>query len=141
MLSEAEISCFRPERDSVIPVKFDPRSFAIERKNNYVVYRSGDSSDTRLQFTCREITIITVCLYFESTGTPSDVRSQTGQVTGLMAVDDTIHAPPVLVFTWGKISYLVVIESIREQYLDIQPDRLPSEANLNITFREYRPED
>ena len=39
----------------------------------------------------------------------SDVRLLVRQVTDLMKIDPTTHAPPVLLFTWGSLSFTCVL--------------------------------
>ncbi|MBN1698903.1 MAG: hypothetical protein JW881_15405 [Spirochaetales bacterium] len=139
MLSVGAIGYFMPENDIIIPVKFDPRSFRIERKNNYAAYRSADSYDIHQAFNGPETTVVKVCLYFESTDAAEDIRFRTKQISDLMTIGESLNVPPLLVFTWGRISYHVVIESISEHYRDIHANGLPSKATLKIEFREYRP--
>ncbi len=130
-LSDAEISFLQPDNDRKIIVKFDPRSFKINRRNTFAETQMPGLGHNLLQFTNREITLISVCLCFDSSDGVADVREKTREVVELMEIDDTTHAPPVLTLKWGEISYDCVLESIVEKYIAFFPDGRPAKASIH----------
>src|SRR5215510_16153468 len=67
-----------------------------------------------------------------------DVRTQVRRVTDLMNIDPTIHAPPVLMFTWGSLSFTCVLARASQRYTMFRPDGIPVRAKLQVTFTEFR---
>jgi nucleoid-associated protein YgaU len=67
-----------------------------------------------------------------------DVRKLTRQVTELMSIDPATHAPPVLLFTWGSLSFTCVLTRASQRFVMFLPDGTPVRARLQVTFSEFR---
>jgi len=137
-LTEAEIAIIQPESDQKITVKFDPRSFRINRKNIYSESLIPGIGHKILQFVGGETTIISVYLCFDSFDRQVDVREETREVAELMEINEISHAPPVLNFKWGEFSFECVLEEIVEEYSAFFPDGTPAKAKLNVIFKEFK---
>ena len=60
------------------------------------------------------------------------------QITDLMDIDPTTHAPPVLLFTWGSLSFTCVLARATQRFIMFLPDGTPVRARLQVTFNEFR---
>ena len=58
----------------------------------------------------------------------SDVRDLTRKVTDLMSIDRTTHAPPVLLFVWGSLSFTCVLARATQKFIMFRPDGTPVRA-------------
>jgi nucleoid-associated protein YgaU len=67
-----------------------------------------------------------------------DVRKLTRQITDLMVIDPTTHAPPVLLFTWASLSFSCVLARASQRFIMFRPDGTPVRARLQVTFNEFR---
>jgi hypothetical protein len=54
-----------------------------------------------------------------------------------MNIDATIHAPPVLIFAWGSISFRCVLARASTRYVLFRPDGIPVRARMQVTFNEF----
>ena len=68
----------------------------------------------------------------------SDVRELTNRIVGLMDIEPSTHAPPVLLFTWGSLSFDCVLARVSAQFVMFRQDGVPVRARLQVTFNEYR---
>ena len=68
----------------------------------------------------------------------SDVRALVRQVTDLMSIEPTTHAPPVLLFTWGSLAFTCVLARATQRFTMFLPDGTPVRARLTVTLNEYR---
>ena len=59
-------------------------------------------------------------------------------MTDLMNIDPTMHAPPVLLFTWGSLSFTCVLARASQRYIMFRPDGVPVRARVQVTFNEFR---
>jgi nucleoid-associated protein YgaU len=66
-----------------------------------------------------------------------DVREITGQITGLLEINPETHAPPVLLFTWGRWTLRCVLATASERYIMFLPSGVPVRARLQVTFNEF----
>lgn len=67
-----------------------------------------------------------------------DVRIHTRKITDLMNIDPTTHAPPVLLFTWGSLSFDCVLARASQRFIMFRSDGIPVRARLQVTFNEIR---
>jgi len=66
-----------------------------------------------------------------------DVRTLTGAITGLMEINPALHAPPVLLFVWGSLSFTCVLARVSQKFVMFRSDGVPVRARLQVTFHEY----
>src|SRR5262249_29477998 len=66
-----------------------------------------------------------------------DVRTLVNQATGLMDIDPTTHAPPVLIFTWSSLPFTCVLTRASQRFIMFKSDGTPVRARLTVTFSQY----
>jgi nucleoid-associated protein YgaU len=71
-------------------------------------------------------------------GANSDVRVLVRAITDLMAIESTTHAPPVLLFTWGSLTFTCVLARASQKYQLFLPNGIPVRARMQVTFNEFR---
>jgi hypothetical protein len=54
-----------------------------------------------------------------------------------MEIEPTIHAPPVLIFSWGLMSFRCVLASASQRFILFLPDGTPVRARLQVTFNGF----
>ena len=67
-----------------------------------------------------------------------DVRTLVKQVTDLMAIDPTTHAPPVLLFTWGSLTFTCVLTRATQRFIMFLPRRHAGARPAAGHVRQYR---
>ena len=65
----------------------------------------------------------------------SDVRMLTRQVTDLMNIEPSTHAPPVLLFTWGSLAFTCVLATRVASVRDVPAGR---HAGARAADREFQ---
>ncbi len=65
------------------------------------------------------------------------MRVLTRQITDLMNIDPTTHAPPVLVFTWASLSFTCVLARVSQRFIMFLPDGTPVRARLQVALHEF----
>ncbi len=66
------------------------------------------------------------------------VPTSVKQVTSLMDIDPTIHAPPVVLFAWGSLTFTCVLARANQKFILFRPDGTPVRARVTVTLSEYR---
>ena len=61
----------------------------------------------------------------------------TGKITKLLDIVPKTHAPPVLLFTWGSLSFKCVLARVTERFVMFLPTGIPVRARLQVTFNEF----
>ncbi|MFL6648800.1 MAG: peptigoglycan-binding protein LysM [Sulfurifustaceae bacterium] len=132
-----------------IPVQFNPEEYTLNRDINYAQATIPGLSAPILQFVNGNLQTLDMELFLDSyeqhkvgstvvNKAQSDVRVLVKQVTDLMTIEPTTHAPPVLLFTWGSLAFTCVLARVSQRYVMFLPDGIPVRARLTVTFNEYR---
>jgi nucleoid-associated protein YgaU len=132
-----------------IAVMFNPEEYTVNRENNFAQAAIPGLSAPILQFVSGNMQTLEMELFLdtyekhEASGRAlnqagEDVRGLTNQVTGLMSIDPTTHAPPVLLFVWASLSFTCVLASASQRFIMFLPDGTPVRARLQVTFNEFR---
>ena len=98
-----------------IPVLFNPEEYTVQRDINYAQSAIPGLGAPLLQFVAGNMQTLEMELFLDTyeehrEGTAvlnqagQDVRELTRQITDLMSIDPTTHAPPVLLFAWGSLA-------------------------------------
>ena len=132
---DAEIHVVNPPDGRIVAVQFFLETFKFQKKNNFAETPIPGAKPV-LQFINSELSVLTMTLYFDSRDAGIDVRGLTENVLSLMDVDQTLHAPPILIFKWKAVEFECVLESAAQKFLSSFPDGRPSRAKMDISLKE-----
>lgn len=127
-----------------VSVLFNPEDYTVNREVNWAQASIPGLSAPLLQFVSGAMQTLEMELLMDSredhTGVSagSDIRNQTSQVVGLMDIDPTTHAPPVVLFAWGSLTFTCVLARVTQRFIMFRPDGVPIRARLQVTFNEFR---
>jgi nucleoid-associated protein YgaU len=130
-------------------VQFNPEEYTLQRDINYAQAAIPGLSAPILQFVNGNLQTLEMELFLDSyeqhkvgnavvNTAQSDVRALVSQITDLMSIDPTTHAPPVLLFTWASLTFTCVLSRATQKYVMFLPDGTPVRARLTVSFAEYR---
>ncbi len=129
-------------------VLFNPEQYTLDRKNTFAQITVHGLSSPLLQFSHGDLKTLQMELFFDSrekhgvgtvtrTEANTDVRLVVDPFLKLMDIDPKLHAPPVLLFLWGSLTFRCVLASASQQYVTFHRSGYPLRAKLNVTFQEY----
>src|SRR2546430_9124786 len=87
---------------ATIPVMFNPDEYTLSKDINYAHAGVPGLSSPILQFVHGNAETLEMELFLDTYEAGGDVRDQTRKITDLMAIDPSLHAPPPLIFAWGR---------------------------------------
>lgn len=149
-LTKATITVLEGERKKqVITVLFNPTEYTFDRSNSYKATPVPGLGAPLLQFVNGESDHLSMDLFLDDYTDPCGPTSMQQKesdplgkrlrdLTKLLEIDRTIHAPPPVRFNWGKMEFAAVIEKIGRKVTMFHPDGAPARVTLSITFKEYR---
>src|SRR3954451_12999309 len=134
---------------TVIPVMFNPEEYTVNRDINYAQTAIPGLSGPILQFVSGNMQTLEMELFLDTyeehragdriqNQAGEDVRRLTRQVTDLMNIEPSTHAPPVLLFIWASLSFTCVLARTSQNFTMFKPDGTPVRARLQVTFNEFR---
>ena len=124
-------------------VQFNPEEYTINRDNNFAQLTVPGLSGPLLQFANGNMKTLDMELLLDAYESrqfgknADDVRDLVREIEGLMEIDPTIHAPPVLIFAWGSVTFTCVLARVSTRYVLFRSDGIPVRARLQVTFNEF----
>ena len=118
-------------------VFFNPEEYTLNKDNNFAAQAIPGLSGPLLQFVNGNMRTLEMELFFDTTDARTDVRSETQKVVGLLDIDSTLHAPPVLRVSWASLQFRCVLARVSQKFTMFLEDGSPVRARLNVTFNEF----
>ncbi|GGK63432.1 hypothetical protein [Ornithinimicrobium pekingense] len=125
-------------------VQFNPEEYTLNRESSFAQLTVPGLSAPIVQFVAGNAQTVELELLVDTTvdspagGPGSDVRALVGQVTALMDIDPGLHAPPPVIFAWGKFTFTCVVTRVAQKYVLFRADGTPVRARLTVGLSEYR---
>ena len=127
-----------------VPVMFNPEEYTTNRDINYSQTGVPGLSAPIIQFVHGNLQTLEMELFLDTyeshqensrviNQAGDDVRKLTRKITDLMNIEATIHAPPVLLFTWGSLSFSFASRSMLRNSLKVTWRQRRSSARLPTT--------
>jgi len=132
----------------VTQVQFNPEEYTVNREVTYAQSNIPGVSGPLLQFVHGNMATLDMELMLDTleahrsggsgSAAQSDVRTLVNEITALMSIESSTHAPPVLLFTWGSLTFTCVLVKASQKYQMFLPTGIPVRARMNVTFNEFR---
>ena len=131
-----------------IEVLFNPQEYTVNKDNNFAQMVVPGLSSPLLQFVHGNMQTLEMELLVDTyeahqangktvNTAGEDVRDLTNKITGLLDINQDTHAPPVLLFTWGSLSFTCVLARASQKFNMFRQDGVPVRARLTVTFNEF----
>jgi len=129
--------------DPYLTCGFNPPEYGIDRSVNYGELQASGSGASSQQFINRSADTLSMELFFDTSETQADVRSEyVDKLDYLASVDPELHAPPLCQFVWGDgLSFTALVQSLNKTFTRFLPSGVPVRARVNVTFTECKPSD
>lgn len=131
------VQILNEETGQTIFAMFNPEEYSLNKENNYASQAIPGLTSPLLQFVHGNLQTLDMELFFDSFDAGTDVRQETSQVFGLLAINSDLHTPPVLRVTWGTLDFRCVLAKVGQKFLRFFADGRPGRARLTVTFNEY----
>jgi hypothetical protein len=137
----------------VVPVSFNPTEYTLNKAAQIAEIAIPGLDSPVLQFVRGQTESLSLELFFDSTDAGMDesatsVTDQTDQFYQLIKIDGTVHAPPVVFFSWGpefpgnrayasmgdgtgsqqRFGFKCLVESVRQRFTLFSPLGVPLRA-------------
>lgn len=129
-------------------VMFNPEEYSINQDNNYASMGIPGLSGPLLQFVHGNARTLEMELFFDTyeenrrgaavvNKAESDVRVQVRKFVGLLEIEPSTHAPPVVEFHWGTLHFRGVLTRASQKYTMFLATGVPVRARVQVSFQEY----
>lgn len=122
-----------------VPVMFNPEEYTLDQGNSFAEIGIPGLETPPIQYVRGNLRTLKMDLFFDTYEKKTDVRAFTRKMTGLLEKNPTTKAPPILLFSWGRLNFQCVLESVSQKFTMFLNDGTPVRATLSVTFKEYQP--
>ena len=127
-----------PPTPNPIPLCFNPTEYLVQKQNTFQDVPIPGLGAPPIQFIRGGGEKLTFDATVDTSDTLDNVyTTYITDIRKLLEPDDSIHAPPVVKFTWESFSFVGVIETLNITYTLFTDAGKPIRAKLSFTLREY----
>ncbi|WP_027088184.1 CIS tube protein [Cohnella panacarvi] len=134
-LTKAKVIIIKSNGQETVDVLFNPNEYVLQSGNTFSWHTIPGLQSPIAQFVSGEATTLTMDLFFDTYEQGTDVRTHTAKISGLLNVDNDLHAPPLCRFVWGSLDFKGVAEKVQQRFTMFLGTGIPVRATLNVTFR------
>lgn len=124
-----------------IEILYFPPEYTMDKSNTFSEVAIPGLESPYLQYVKGNAASVTLEVFYDTYEKGTDVRKLTDQLTDLMNIDPSLHAPPPLQFVWGldpKEPFNCVLEKVTKKFTMFSSAGVPVRARLNITLKEFK---
>jgi hypothetical protein len=146
-----------------LEVQFNPNEFTLNKGAQIAEIAIPGLDSPILQFIRGQTETLSLELFFDTTDAgmgegATSVTDKTDEFYRLVKIDNDIHAPPILLFSWGEVfpgqrsyksiedeavgsarfGFKCIVESIQQRYTLFSPEGVPLRATLTVSLKEYK---
>jgi hypothetical protein len=125
-----------------IRVLFNPSEYTIERANTYKLTSIPGLSGPLIHFINGEADTLSMDLflddYTDQQPAGRTVVERLEKMAALLKIDNNVHAPPIVRFVWGKLSFKAIIEKLSRKLVLFRDNGQPARATVSVSFKEYK---
>ena len=117
---------------------FNPKEYTVSKSVPWNPHSASGLDAPEMQFTTGQGESLSLELFFDTYEDKSNVRAHTDRLHDLALIDASLHRPPLLIVTWGKLRFQGVVESINHRFTMFLEDGTPVRATCTLSLREAR---
>lgn len=125
------------DKNKTYVVNFNPREYTVRKSTQWEPHKSPGLDSPEIEFTSGNSMTLSMELFFDTYEQGKDVREHTDQILGLANVDETIHRPPRVLFSWGGFKFEGILEEVTQRFTMFTTSGMPVRATLQVAFKEY----
>jgi hypothetical protein len=130
-------------------VLFNPSEYTLSKDNTFAQAAVPGLGSPLLQFVHGNLRTLELELLFDTyeehrhagrkVNDPlSDVRKLTRRVVDLAAINPERHAPPIVLFSWGELTFTGVLGRVTQRFTMFLDSGVPVRATLQVSLQEFK---
>jgi hypothetical protein len=119
------------------PVMYNPEELKFEQGNTFAEVGVPGLNAPPLQYVRGKARVLTMELFFDSYEVGTDVRNSTGPIVRLLDRQPLTKAPPVLLFSLGRLQFRCVLVDAGQRFTMFLRDGTPVRSTMSVRLQEY----
>ncbi|MGV9385757.1 CIS tube protein [Nonomuraea sp. NPDC003707] len=118
-------------------VMYNPEELQLEQGNVFAEVGIPGLDAPPLQYVRGKARALTMELFFDTYETGEDVREHTAPIVRLLDRDPRTQAPPVLLFSLGRVQFRCVLTDAGQRFTMFLRDGTPVRSTMSVRLQEY----
>ena len=119
------------------PVMYNPEELKLEQGNQFAEVGIPGLNASPLQYVRGKNRVLTMELFFDTYETGEDVRAHTAPIVALLNTRPQTLAPPVLLFSLGRVQFRCVLTDAGQRFTMFDRDGTPVRSTMSVRLQEY----
>ncbi|GAB3258535.1 CIS tube protein [Kineosporia babensis] len=122
---------------SAHPVAYNPEELRLDQGNQFAEIAIPGLDASPLQYVRGRNRTLSMDLLFDTYESGTDVRTRTGPIVRLLNKNPATLAPPVLLFSFGRLQLRCVLTDAAERFTMFDRDGTPVRCSMSVKLQEY----
>jgi hypothetical protein len=118
-------------------VMYNPEELRLEQGNSFAEVGVPGLSSPPLQYVRGKARTLSMELFFDTYASGEDVRGHTGPIVRLLDTLPQTKAPPVLLFSLGRLQFSCVLLEASQRFTMFRRDGTPVRCTMSVRLQEY----
>jgi hypothetical protein len=118
-------------------VMYNPEELTLEQGNAFAEIDIPGLDAPPTQYIRGKARALTMELFFDTYEERVDVRQHTAPIVGLLDKDPQTKAPPVLLFSMGRLQFRCVLVDAKQRFTMFLRDGTPVRSTLSVRLQEF----
>ena len=119
------------------PVMYNPEELVLDQGNAFAEIPVPGLNASPVQYIRGKSRSLAMDLFFDSYETGEDVRTHTAPIVALLDVAPQTLAPPILLFSMGRLQFQCVLVGAGQRFTMFLRDGTPVRSTLSVKLQEY----
>jgi Contractile injection system tube protein/LysM domain len=124
--------------EATLTVMFNPKEFSVHKTVQWEPHKAPGLDLPEQEFTSGNPAVLNVELFFDTYEEKRSVHDFTDRLKVLAEVDADKHRPPLVMFSWGKVKFTGVVETLNLRYTMFLSSGIACRAVANLTIKEAK---
>jgi LysM repeat protein len=116
---------------------YNPEELKIEQGNQFAEVGIPGLNASPVQYVRGKNRVLTMELFFDTYETGEDVRVHTAPIVALLDRQPQTLAPPVLLFSLGRVQFRCVLTDAGQRFTMFGRDGTPVRSTMSVRLQEY----
>ncbi|HEU4347610.1 MAG TPA: LysM peptidoglycan-binding domain-containing protein [Actinoplanes sp.] len=119
------------------PVMYNPEELKLEQGNQFAEVGVPGLNASPVQYIRGKNRVLTMELFFDTYESGEDVRAYTSSIVALLDTQPQTLAPPVLLFSLGRVQFRCVLTDATQRFTMFDRDGTPVRSTMSVRLQEY----
>lgn len=118
-------------------VMYNPEELKLEQGNQFAEVAIPGLNASPVQYVRGKNRVLTMELFFDTYESGDDVRTYTAPIVALLDTRPATLAPPVLLFSLGRLQFRCVLTDAGQRFTMFDRDGTPVRSTMSVRLQEY----